>query len=156
MNFEKDMQIIDRDDVEMEQEVDNTNNISKQGMIESIMNYIDTNKKKSTFEGWIAHTERESIRINPRLRYEDSSHRNAWNNTINIEGSTWRKGYKVYGLPESSAIIGSSEHATCGWPKTPLTIVASAKKINRRKSRKGKKPKKPKKRKTKKTRRGRK
>ena len=153
MSSDEGFENIDRDEVEMGMEAQATNNESKNRMISDLQEYIKTNGKKSTFVGWIAHTDDESIRINPRLRYKDSIQRIAWNDTIKIERSLFRSGNSGLQLPESRAIKATDAHADCGWPKTPLTIVASAKKINRRKSRKGKKPKK---RKTRKTRRGRK
>ena len=154
MSSDEGFENIDRDEVEMGMEAQATNNESKNRMISDLQEYIKTNGKKSTFVGWIAHTDDESIRINPRLRYEDSIQRIAWNDTIKIERSLFRSGNSGLQLPESRAIIATPAHENCGWPGKDKQ--GGAKKINRRKSRKGKKPKKPKKRKTRKTRRGRK
>lgn len=106
----------------------------------SLVRYIKKNRHDSTFKGWIAESDPESVRINPRLRYADSHQLRIWNNS---------EGVKTFGLSKVGVLSKDElhdDHALCGWPPGPKKNTGSAKK--RKQKRKSRRVKKEKKRKT--------
>jgi len=43
--------------------------------------YVESNKKDSTFKGWISHLHPENVNIDPRITIKDSDYLKIWNSS---------------------------------------------------------------------------
>ena len=146
-SMEEGFEIIDEDE-QMAAMMEESNKKSIELMKDNLEKYLKKNRSNSTFKLWIAESDPDSVRINPRLRYKDSIQRKIWNES---------DGIKLFELDQLPELTPKESHATCGWPSGPNITVGKAKKRKTRKIRKQKrKSRKVKKQKGRKTRRGRK
>uniref|UniRef100_A0A6C0AXN1 Uncharacterized protein n=1 Tax=viral metagenome TaxID=1070528 RepID=A0A6C0AXN1_9ZZZZ len=111
---------------------------SIQALNDDLQSYLKLNRTNSTFKGWLAEYSPEDVRINPRLRYEDSVQRNIWNNS---------NANKMFGAPLVPPLTPHESHQSCGWPSGPDSrgLFGGSKSKKLRKSRKSKRTKKTKK-----------
>ena len=121
-----------------------TNAQSIQALNHDLQSYLKLNRTNSTFKGWLAEYSPEDVRINPRLRYENSVQRNIWNNS---------NANKIFGAPLVPPLTPHQSHQSCGWPSGPelRRFVGGSKSKKLRKSKRTKRTKKTKMRKRRKT-----
>ena len=111
-----------------------TNALSIQALNDDLQSYLKLNRTNSTFKGWLAEYSPEDVRINPRLRYEDSVQRNIWNNS---------NANKTFGAPLVPPLTPHESHQSCGWPSGPDSrgLLGGSKSKKLRKLRKSKRTK---------------
>ena len=128
----EDFEIIGEDEqmaAMMNEMADISNKQSLDLMKDNLNQYLKKNRSISTFKSWIAESDPDSIRINPRLRYKDSIQRKIWNES---------KGIKDFVLDKVSELTPNENHSSCGWPPDSNRTIGRAKKRKTRKVRKQK------------------